>query len=38
MKLMKWTLTPTKGDVVFFDFWNKRSKGTIIYSELELRP
>jgi hypothetical protein len=20
MKLMKWTLTPTKGDVVFFDF------------------
>jgi hypothetical protein len=36
--LMKWTPTPTKGDVVFFDYEIKDLKGTIIYSELELRP
>ena len=32
------TLTPKKGDVVFFDYEIKDLKGTIIYSELELRP
>jgi hypothetical protein len=31
-------LTPTKGDVVFFDYEIKDLKGSIIYSELELRP
>jgi hypothetical protein len=36
--LMKWTPDPTKGDVVFFDYEIKDLKGTIIYSELELRP
>jgi hypothetical protein len=34
--LMKWLLTPTKGD--FFDYEIKDLKGSIIYSELELRP
>jgi hypothetical protein len=28
----------SKGDVVFFDYEIKDLKGTIIYSELELRP
>ena len=32
------TLTPKKGDVAFFDYEIKDLKGTIIYSELELRP
>ena len=32
------TLTPKKGDVVFFDYEIKNLKGAIIYSELELRP
>lgn len=32
------TLTPKKGDVAFFDYEIKNLKGTIIYSELELRP
>lgn len=32
------TLTPKKGDIAFFDFEVKDIKGTIIYSELELRP
>ena len=32
------TLTPKKGDVVFFDYEIKDLDGTIIYSELELRP
>ena len=32
------TLTPKKGDVAFFDYEIKDLKGTIFYSELELRP
>ena len=32
------TLTPKKGDVTFFDYEIKDLKGTIFYSELELRP
>jgi gliding motility-associated peptidyl-prolyl isomerase len=32
------SLTPKKGDVAFFDYEIKDLKGTIIYSELELRP
>tara|TARA_R110000868_G_scaffold348645_3_gene609789 strand:+ start:5506 stop:6081 length:576 start_codon:yes stop_codon:yes gene_type:complete len=32
------TLTPKKGDVVFFDYEIKDLSGAIIYSELELRP
>jgi gliding motility-associated peptidyl-prolyl isomerase len=32
------TLTPKKGDVVFFDYQIKDLKGKIIYSELELGP
>lgn len=32
------TLTPQKGDVAFFDYEIKDLNGTIIYSELELRP
>jgi gliding motility-associated peptidyl-prolyl isomerase len=32
------TLTPKKGDVVFFDYEIKDLGGAIIYSELELRP
>ena len=32
------TLTPKKGDVVFFDYEIKDLKGNVIYSELELRP
>lgn len=32
------TLTPKKGDVVFFDYEIKDLDGTIIYSQLELRP
>ncbi|CAM2958622.1 gliding motility-associated peptidyl-prolyl isomerase GldI [Flavobacterium frigoris] len=32
------TLTPKKGDVVFFDYEIKDLNGAIIYSELELRP
>lgn len=32
------SLTPKKGDVAFFDYEIKNLKGTIIYSELELRP
>jgi gliding motility-associated peptidyl-prolyl isomerase len=32
------TLTPKKGDVAFFDYEIKDLKGTIIYSEVELRP
>ncbi|MFI0490136.1 gliding motility-associated peptidyl-prolyl isomerase GldI [Flavobacterium sp.] len=32
------TITPKKGDVVFFDYEIKDIKGNIIYSELELGP
>ncbi|EIA09050.1 gliding motility-associated peptidyl-prolyl isomerase GldI [Flavobacterium frigoris] len=32
------TLTPKKGDVVFFDYEIKDIDGNIIYSQLELRP
>ncbi|MFV8336627.1 gliding motility-associated peptidyl-prolyl isomerase GldI [Flavobacterium sp. RSP29] len=32
------SLTPKKGDVAFFDYEIKDLKGTVIYSELELRP
>ncbi len=32
------TLTPKKGDIAFFDYEIKDIKGTVIYSELELRP
>ena len=32
------TLTPKKGDVAFFDYEIKDLKGTMFYSELELRP
>lgn len=32
------SLTPKKGDVAFFDYEIKDLQGTIIYSELELRP
>jgi gliding motility-associated peptidyl-prolyl isomerase len=32
------TLTPTKGDVAFFDYDIKDLKGNVIYSEVELRP
>lgn len=32
------TLTPKKGDVAFFNYELKDLKGTIIYSEVELRP
>ena len=32
------TITPQKGDVAFFDYEIKDLNGTIIYSELELRP
>lgn len=32
------TLTPKKGDVVFFDYEIKDLDGTVIYSQLELRP
>jgi gliding motility-associated peptidyl-prolyl isomerase len=32
------SLTPKKGDVVLFDYEIKDLKGTVIYSELELRP
>lgn len=31
-------LTPKKGDVAFFDYEIKDLNGTVIYSELELRP
>lgn len=32
------SLTPKKGDVAFFDYEIKDLNGTVIYSELELRP
>jgi gliding motility-associated peptidyl-prolyl isomerase len=32
------TLTPKKGDVAFFEYEIKDLQGTIIYSQLELRP
>lgn len=32
------SLTPKKGDVAFFNYEIKDLKGTVIYSELELRP
>lgn len=32
------TLTPKKGDVAFFDYEIKDLNGTLIYSQLELRP
>ena len=32
------TLTPKKGDVAFFDYEIKDLNGTMIYSQLELRP
>ena len=32
------SLTPKKGDIAFFDYEIKDLKGTVIYSELELRP
>lgn len=32
------TLTPKKGDVVFFNYEIKDLEGNVIYSELELRP
>ena len=32
------TLTPKKGDIAFFDYEIKDIKGTVIYSQLELRP
>ena len=32
------SLTPKKGDIAFFDYEIKDLKGTLIYSELELRP
>lgn len=32
------SLTPKKGDVAFFNYELKDLKGTIIYSEVELRP
>ncbi len=32
------TLTPKKGDVAFFDYEIKDLKGSVIYSEVELRP
>lgn len=32
------SLTPRKGDIAFFDYEIKDLKGTVIYSELELRP
>jgi hypothetical protein len=38
MKPLMKTPDSTKGDVVFFDYEIKDLKGTIIYSELELRP
>ncbi|MDD2821441.1 MAG: gliding motility-associated peptidyl-prolyl isomerase GldI [Flavobacterium sp.] len=32
------TITPKKGDVAFFDYEIKNLKGTVIYSQLELKP